>query len=241
MSAEFQLDDISFRVDGPQPGEDWPDVVELRHEAYAAALPDRSEEDISYLSQREDVVGFFASCLNPRDAANAGRSYAEQAFANPVVAKAYDSNGEVVGFGYAADNVSGRFASERWLKMRSTSMRYAWLREIVVHPDVQHQGIGTALGALMLDNFDERQPVSAYTWEENPAGIRFAQSVGLTPARNEQGLVPRTVVRPFGPGARAAQQARWEASSVGQVQDYISIKPGAEAALAQARQPRGTY
>lgn len=232
-AAEFNLEGITYQVSEPEPAFDWEDVVRLRHEAFTAALPDRSPEEVAYLSQKDNSLEYFGGCLDPQFAVRTGRIGRNQDFANLTVARAFDGN-ELVGFGYAADNVSGRFAAERWAKMQSLAKRYAWIREVVVHPDLQTHGIGTALGMVMLDHFDERQPVSAYTWEENRVGRKFVRSLGMTETRDKEDGVIKTPVRPFGPGAKEASQIRWT-STVAGVRDYVTAQPESKQAMDEVR------
>ncbi len=234
-AAEFNLEGITYKVSEPEPAINWVDIVELRHEAFSASLGDtRSEEEIAYLSQKDNSLEFFGGCLDPQFAVKTGRLYGDQGFANLTVARAFDGN-ELVGFGYAADNVSGRFAAERWAKMHTLANRYAWLREVVVHPDMQKRGIGTALGTIMLDHFDDRQPVSAYTWKENRAGQNFVRSLGLTRSEDKEGLILRPQpVYPFGPGTKAASQIRWSGAVSG-VHDYVTAQPEGKRAMDEVR------
>ena len=235
MSAQFRLENISFRVEEPLPGAEWPEIQKLRYMAYSSAIPRRTPDEMRYLTQHNNSAAFLVSCRDPHFSVGQGRLFPDQAFANPTIAKAYDANRRLVGFASAADNVSGRFAVERWIKMRGTAHRYAWLREVVVHPDLQRRGIGRALGALMLDRFDDGQPVSAYTWRENPAGERFAQSLGLEEMRGEDGEVVEEVVYPFGAARSPAAQVRWSGKTASEVQQHIISDEAAHEAILSAR------
>lgn len=98
------------------------------------------------------------------------------------------------------------------------SGRYAWLREVVVRPDEQRRGVGTALASIALRTFDPRQPVSAYTWEENGAGRPFAASLALTATDSYYSS-------PFGRGRESAWTTRWQ-GNVADVREKAATRPG---------------
>lgn len=208
--------------------DEWRVIQPMRAGAYLEGLRgSRSPQEISYFTRGGDWEAFRQSCIDPT---REGRLLRDQSFDNPTAALAYIGN-ELVGFGLMADNTSGKNPAARRVKMLTTARRYALIREVVVRQDARRQHIASAIGSLMLNYYEEKQPVTAYTWEENFSGGVTAASFGLKPdmqtvpaTQDEERAVqaPKTsAVQPFGPGSEPAHQLRWSAPSVKVVQAHI--------------------
>jgi len=113
-----------------------------------------------------------------------------------------------VGFMTAANNTSGASERERMLKRLSIVKNYLWIRDVVVHPDHQGQGLARQMGRVLLENAFMRQPVSTYIW---PGIMPYMQgkleSIGFERTGSEE-------VRIFGHRSLPVTQARMEAPSV---------------------------
>jgi len=226
-SDAFSIDHVGFLVGDPAGFDRYSALHWVATEAFQHALPTRSEDDIRHLLGG-DLASYRNSRRDPQllryhDAFNSDQRFSD---ARMVVAEVNPQ--EVIGYGYAANNVSGRTGMERQAKYMTTAKRWAWIREIAVLPDAP-RGTGTAIAALLLDGFKPKQPVSAYTWEEDVAGERFARRLGLERSEDP------TTAYPFGQLAHPAQQYRW-AGKVADTLITIEALPGAREALAGARQ-----
>ncbi|HEX8762303.1 MAG TPA: hypothetical protein VF733_00930 [Candidatus Saccharimonadales bacterium] len=127
-------------------------------------------------------------------------------YSSPTLVVARKSR-EIIGYAYAANVTSGSRSFKRQLKMRGTAHKYAWLREVVAAPNAPN-GIGTTMAALLMEEFDPRQPASAYTWRGNDVGEAFVSSLGFTTDIREKARE----VQPFGALAGTFDLIRWTAS-----------------------------
>lgn len=231
-AAAFNLGEVEFWVSTPDElgVEEWRDIQALERRAFADAMPGRRQGEIDYLVQADDLEGFIGSRLDPMQAVSAGRLRPDNNYADPrvVLATAGDVQ-ELIGYGYAANNTSGRTGIERHVKMMGVAKKYAWLREVVVAPEAQRHGVARVMAGLLLDGFDPRQPVSAYTWIENDAGMQLASRLGL----QATGQSPD---RPFGPDSASTYIVRWAAGSVESIQQHLNKSSGIAKVLAAARQ-----
>jgi hypothetical protein len=186
---------------------DWGAMQALSSAAYAASLPHRSQAEIDHLTQIHEPGNFRAFRIDPSRAVAAGRLNPHQSFGKACIVTA-THQGELVGYGRAVNNTSGANAPERWAKMHFTlGHRVVWLAEVVVDPDYWLQRIGTRMAGILLAQFNDKQPVSAYTWRENEAGMAGARSLGFVVTD------PNIPVHPFGDSAKPAMMVRWEASN----------------------------
>ncbi|HVC36128.1 MAG TPA: hypothetical protein VNE40_01615 [Candidatus Dormibacteraeota bacterium] len=172
--SEPKNEQLSWRVVPPEAlGEDeWRAVQGLMRDAFTADLAFKvGLRGVNRLTNWAEPDYFRESRLNPQVAVQKGDLHPGN-FQNLLVTLAYEGN-EPVGYLYSADNTSGHKPSTRWLKMHTPpslplpkigSRKYAWQREIAVHPDLRQQGIAHVLGYLSLAERHPKQPVTAYVW-----------------------------------------------------------------------------
>jgi len=161
-------------------------------ESMTAANRDEPELDAQKLVDWDNPERYHASHLDPNT--ERGRRYnARQEYVSPRVAVAFNDAGQRIGFAYTAHNVSGSYV-ERRAKLLMPSKRYLWLRDVVVLPEYQEDGVATGMVAGLLESpeVDERQPVSTYIWPQlMPALASTLQRHGF----EDRGS---TEVHPFG-------------------------------------------
>ncbi len=220
--ARFDLEGVRFTGSRARLGLLWSQVQDLRRTAYTEALLHRPRNQIGTLIQDEGYLTYPSSVLIPL---SSGRLYAGQKFAKPTLAQAHIGE-RLVGFACMADNTSGSYM-KRTAKMHGwtpdgLARRYAWMREFVVDPAEQRRGIATALGLLMLSNRSPEQPMSAYTWAENPGGEALVRAWDMQPGVDEEtGGIDYDPVEIFGTDATPAQQARWSGQTVGGFRGHV--------------------
>jgi len=180
---------------------DWMLVQTLLMGAFESAMPHRSQAEIEYLFKADNLEDFIATRLDPQAAVDQGRMNPNQSFKLPLVSLAHDGS-EILGYLYAADNVSGRSVWGRKVKMTQVAKRYAWLREAAVAPSRWGQGIGRLLVTEALKTRHPEQRVTAYAWTENKRAINLLRRIGFeTPDGPDEVTV-------FGPESRPAEQWR---------------------------------
>ncbi len=238
MSASpelFQLDDVRFRMGHPM------DVARLEYWTLQAfsqgvfigslqrqGLVQRTAEEVKEMIGGEDFAATHRkpSVLNERPKAP------QQLFGRPHMVIA-ERDSSIIGFGYAVNATSGSTTERVYKMLAQRSKRWAWIREIVTDPNAP-TGLGTMIGALLLNKFNDQQPTSAYTWAENPLGARFVKSMGYRrPIVDGHEEPPRTRY-PFGTDGAPVELIRWT-GMVGAVKAHILEKPGAKEAFEQAR------
>lgn len=175
--------------------DDWRQLQTLDREAFKATL-DRSSEEIDALVDWNDPSRYYTSHVNPNS--EVGRRFnANQVYTHPKIAVAKVS-GELAGFSYSAHNASGGGSPEgphndspgartlRRGKLLSVVKNYLWVREVVVGPDYQRQGVAIQLGRTLLKDAIPLQPVAAY---DRPKLIPF-----IAPKLSELGFYRTTPV-----------------------------------------------
>ena len=213
--------------------EEWLDLQTLYRDALFSTI-DRSLAEIDALAGMDEPRRYFTSHGDPNTEVGPGRRYLpDQSYTKPRVAIATDA-GEVVGFMYAADNVSWSIRNKLHLptsvlgidltaidrheekrKLEGTTKRYLWLREVAVRQDHQRQGLLRDLGRVILASADEDQPVSTYLWpDEIPFLQSVAEAAGFVPTGNRS-------VSIFGEGSPNTSQVRMQAPSVRTVNDRL--------------------
>lgn len=162
----------------------WREVQGVSRAAFSDAfeyINSVTSEDIDNLTLWNDPERYYLGHLDPNIEVNR-RKRGDQSYRDPVVAVAMEGI-RIVGFGYAADNVSWKIRGmlnlpekkglfdltfidrlEEKRKYHGTHRRYLAIGELAVHPDYQHQGLGTKIVRKLLEQADEDQPVSAYVW-----------------------------------------------------------------------------
>ena len=175
--------------------------------AFTNEMPEeRTLSDIDTFVNWNNTPEFYRGMNDPN--LQVGKQLrADQQYWNPTLAVATVS-GLPVGFAYAANNVSGKYQIERWAKRASVIKNFLWLRNVVVHPDFQGNGIATKLVTSLLSDAKALQPVSAYVYrEETP-------DVAKTLERHAFRVTGVSDAYPFGSDAGMSPLTRMEASSV---------------------------
>ena len=186
---------------------DWIINQNIAEEAFAESLPSRTPAEIEYLINGDNPISYYDSHIDPKNEAgkrfNPGQSYSKLRIARAFV------DGKLAGWGYAADNTSGRNEMIREAKKLSVVKNYLWLREVVVKPEFMKQGVAKEIGRTLLQDAIERQPVTGYMWpdENSPFMSQVAEKLGFVPTGERE-------VPIFGPNTRMARQVRMQAPSV---------------------------
>lgn len=187
---------------------DWRHLQGIAHDGFNNEMPGRTSAEIDNLVGWNDPARYYNSHVDPNSEVG-GRFNAKQSFWLPRVALAFDGM-DVVGFGYAAHNVSGS-KPRQLLKLAGHSKKYLWLREVAVHPTAQHRGIGKTLLANLAKSGSPFQPLSAYIWPEEvnflPAKL---EALGFAPAGEQN-------VQIFGEDSQPVRQVRMVAANAGEV------------------------
>ncbi len=206
---------VEIRLHQPQEFniEQWHNLQDLQFDAYArTTLSQRDPEEIDYLVMKNDFPRFLESHLDPnKEVGNRFRE--DQRYSSPLVAVAIDAgrNNMPVGWAYSAHNVSG---SHQIFKRLSIVRNYHWLREAVVKPEYQQQGIYKRLcNGLLARGFDH-QRVATYVWpEEIPFLKEKLENYGFVPKGKP---TPERPIDLFGTGEMITQ-VRMEAPSAREV------------------------
>jgi GNAT superfamily N-acetyltransferase len=192
----------------------WLELQTLQRDTFSAELnATRTQEEIDHLVRWGSHNRYVSSHVDPNS--EVGKSLnPNQEFFSPriAIATAVATKGsEIIGFGYASDNVSGETERIRTIKRFMTSKRYLWFREIAVKPDYQRRKIGAQIVGALLREVDIRQPVTAYIW---PDEISFLEptlsSLSFSSTGEQQ-------VEVFGENTKPTRQVRMLASSTGEV------------------------
>ncbi|HET7640991.1 MAG TPA: GNAT family N-acetyltransferase [Ktedonobacteraceae bacterium] len=111
---------------------------------------------------------------------------------------------EAIGGIWGADDISGPVALR--MQKRAEGKEYAWVAQLNVRPAYWGLGVGKALLATFLRQFDDRQPTSVYVFRENWPSLHWFQGCGYTTTgRQERDF--------FGPGASPVTQVRLQATT----------------------------
>ncbi len=240
-TPEFNLDGIRFDVVRPEQmtGEDWGNATALLTNAFARGLqrqlgPDRHDEAAelaAVMTRANDFDGFMQSRIDPAS----DPQFEDQAFAKPRIVRAIDeSNESLAGYLYSVDGTSGASQTKRLTKMYAPRFmpvvggkRYAWQREIAVHPDYTGRGVGHVLGALSLLERKPDQIATAYVYPDYlPAAGLAMETLGFK--------VTGHVNESLGQDGPTIRRERL-AAPVGRTLRHIRMIPGAPQAIAQAR------
>lgn len=189
----------------------WEQLQQLHYEALSSSLQDRAKARAAV--QYGDLNGYIASRRNPNVAVY-GAFNPNQAFSRSRVALAVE-NHRLVGYTYAADNVSGANRREQLMKRITSVKNYLWLREVAVTPNFQRRGLARAMGRALLSTARPLQPASTYIWpDELPQLQPTLQRYGFY-ATGEQ------MVQVFGPDSEPVRQVRMQADSARTVADQL--------------------
>lgn len=190
--------------------ESWRELQDVARVAYHSALRDsRTTEEIDYFLSWGNITKFAGPRINPNVSVGE-RLFSGNEYKNSRIVIANTDMSEPVGYGLIADNVSGN-AAERLLKWRITSKRYAWIQELVVHPDEQRSGVASTIGRVLLETADKDQPVSAYVFEELTTTTETLKQFGF----EDRGFTAPVEV--FGAGTKPTRYNFLRADSVSSV------------------------
>jgi hypothetical protein len=183
---------------------DWTMNQDIAREAFIETLTTRTEDEIEHLINGANPEAYYDSHIDPK---NCGFN-PDQSYWKLRVARAFLGN-KLVGWGYAADNTSGRNEMIREAKRLSVVKNYLWLREIVVKPEFMENEFAKDIARALLRDGNDNQPVTGYVWpDEDPAFISYeTKKLGFVPTGEE----PVTL---FGPESRPVRQVRLQAPSV---------------------------
>lgn len=156
---------LEFRLDRPEdvPQEMWGSVQNLLQRNYAEALgvqPD-ALDDFVRLGQ---LALFRNARIDPQVDVQAGRLRPNQLFFDPWIISAHDS-GNLVGYLYSYNNVSGETETERRNKQAKEEKRHNVIREAAVHAAYRERRILTTMAGLLLERRTARQPTDIYVWQ----------------------------------------------------------------------------
>jgi hypothetical protein len=73
----------------------------------------------------------------------------------------------------------------------------------------------------MLRRYDQRQPVSAYTWDENPRASAFATSLGMKPDSKDSQIIKAPIPKLFGEDTEPVSMMRWTAPRAKDIQERL--------------------
>jgi hypothetical protein len=184
--------------------EEWLDLRNLAAGAYGATL-NRTSEEIDQLLGGPDTYDFVASHQDPN--VLVGTAVADnQEYSNARVAVATLAK-QLVGYAYAADNVSGTTQLQRELKRWSIMKNYFWMREVAVKPGMHGQHIGRSVCKHLLQQGNGLQPVTANVWPKEMSFLPpLLHRLGFEEAGTQQ-------VRLFGADSEPVNQVRMRAPS----------------------------
>jgi len=238
--ANFDLRDITFSTVEPAqlPEERWHELATLDFAALKneLALGEHrstvSDTEVATAVGAADINHYKAAKLDPNTAVG-GRLGANQRYAGPLYTVASNQHGELVGALYGANNASGSpEAIERKMGAFLPLKKWAWGGFLAVHPEYQHRGIGTMLGAYHLEAYNPLQPASAYAWR-----VRYITGVLGNNGLHAAGQV--TEDYPFGSNAGIGMQ-RFTVRSVAQALYHVWRIPGGRDALRQLHRQIGS-
>jgi GNAT superfamily N-acetyltransferase len=190
----------------------WRQLQGISRSAFMGSIM-RDQVEIDRLVAWEDSELFYKTHTNPNILVGNYGYNLNQEFTKARVAVAHDGE-RPFGFAYTAHNVSGDTELKRQVKKLSIVKNYLWFRDIAVLPGHQRQGIAEELGKKLLSDAISFQPVSAYIWPEEVAGIQDRlEKLGFSETGDE-------LVDIFGTGEEVVQR-RMQASTVKSVLDRL--------------------
>lgn len=135
---------------------EWLELMDLARTA-GASEQNRNDTELSASLGLHDAEHFVKAHRDPN--IDSGNFSPLRMFFSPRLALATDGK-EKIGYAYSADYVVGDKSYVRDLRYASFFGRLLDMREVVVRPDYQRQGIGTALTRILLEKAYGVQPVS---------------------------------------------------------------------------------
>lgn len=199
-------------------------VLSLDVRALQASLPDRTETEI--LTAIGDTPEDLARGRENPNSLVGTRFREGQLYADPIQVLARTAAGLLIGEAYGANNTSGPNRHDR-MSARVPHHVWDWRRMIAVDPEFQGRGIATIMSALISDERNLVQPMSAWAWKV-PRINGLLERGGLKPKG------PSENVQDFGTEGNPIERQRY----VGHVliaRSRILTIPGARRQLNYAR------
>lgn len=204
---------VKFETHNPDffSASDWQGIQLLQYDSLRASIPEPSENaegvhsgrsgtEIAFFTGLNDFGRFHASHLDPNT--EVGRKFGpNQEFSDPKVVVATINDGEIIGWGYGAGNVSGSTEDQRDLKKITLFKNYFWVREVSVsaHPDYRGQGIGHGIMRGLARIPFPLRPMRTYVYkDETPYVVKSLEGVGFRQVKADE----RTDLTPFGDNTR---------------------------------------
>lgn len=160
--------------------EQWLDLRSLSRDSYRHTL-DVPDEVIDELVMQNDPDRYIASHLDINSEVDR-RLAPDQAYSNPRVVIAREDD-QIVGFGFAADNVSWSLRKklhlperlltldltfiddwERQKKQEGIKHHFNYVREVIVNPNRLQRGIGKSILTELTESGNTELPVVTYIW-----------------------------------------------------------------------------
>lgn len=118
----------------------------------------------------------------------------------------------ILGYAMGRNDVSGGLLARTYKRIAEREKVYAWMTQVAVDPEYQHNGIGRRLVRNTLENFKPKQHVTAYVFEENQIMMRAMKQLGFD--KNPYNQPGRDMHDYFGADADPVKQFRFQADSV---------------------------
>ena len=224
------------------------EIQALRDRFYTRVFGERPPDEITHFVNRLTLAKWSDPGAAVGNTARHG-----QARTNPLVVAAFDDHSdEIVGFAYAAENVSSRLEpkltklhvpsviaqkvgdKERSKKVQQNK-QYVWGSEIVYEAD--RAPYAPVIGALLLKGFDADLQGTWYPWKEEVELKQLLEQWGYVSSQDDPELVYGN--RGFGFGTKSAYQERWVIPRIGDAVAAIQAQPGMEAIIAQSQDELG--
>jgi len=194
----------------------WRELNVVHIESLQAQLPKEQWDRIDTITKTTDLATYRDRRVHPNTQAGQDGWQEKQIFMRPRIAISRDGSNQIIGAALTANNSSGNsersklaWEAEAWGKMiispylpikKFGGRRYVHLREAYIHPDAQEvievEDGTVAISEItlmgiyhLLDIYNLRQKVSAYTAEGDPADRAFehlTQALGLSKTDDQE-------------------------------------------------------
>lgn len=128
------------------------------------------------------MEAFHSSRMDPSRLPGSPGHYPNQVYRQPTLAVIKKGEENVIGYGYASENVSGTPA-RRMIKGLLGRPPYVNIREIYCREEAP-EGTVEAIGQLLLDGYNKSYPATTFTFKSAPEEAALAESLGLSYARD---------------------------------------------------------
>ncbi len=230
----FDIEGLRFELRDPKSiygYERWKCLKDLAQKGFRQSLPNRTKEEVDHLLSAQSVDIFRESRQRPTRAARRSDHMRSSWFYSPTMTIAYDGS-HPVGYAFAAHNISGNPFEA--LAKRLITRSYVNIRELVVDPEYQGNGIAETLGYLSVANQGSALPVTAYVYDENEGIGSALIGLGMDEYTDPStGYDMPEAINAFGPDTQPAMMRRFE-GPIHLVKDTIMSRVGADLAIAHA-------